>query len=215
MWYREVGDLGAKRVTQELVCYLPILDTFGWNGGSRGHTRQPGSRQGTTVCVHMRVGMEQLSDQKTMTPSGTGLLGCGARSHLLVALVFKRDCANGSEPEPIRQFRIMHPSHSDDEPLFGPQNSPELIVGLSLDNSVEFKVRRAPGAVPYSIRMDHGDILALDGPAQSEYEHRTASGLRCARVNLTFRWITQHITSCPLGLCSAFGCARFSRAGSP
>ena len=37
----------------------------------------------------------------------------------------------------------------------------------------------------------------MDGLAQSEYEHRTASGLQCPRVNLTYRWIGQHITSCP------------------
>ena len=39
--------------------------------------------------------------------------------------------------------------HGDNEPLFGPQNSPKLIVRLSLGNSVEFKVRRrVPGDVP-------------------------------------------------------------------
>ena len=32
--------------------------------------------------------------------------------------------------------------HSDNEPLFGPQNSPKLIVSLSLGNSVEFMVVR-------------------------------------------------------------------------
>ena len=38
----------------------------------------------------------------------------------------------------------------------------------------------------------------MDGLAQSEYVHRTESGLQGPRVILTFRWITQHITSCPL-----------------
>ena len=89
--------------------------------------------------------------------------------------------------------------HSDKEPLFGPQYSPKLMVSLSLANSVEFQVRRrAPCKVPYSIRLDHGDILVMDGLAQSEYEHCTASGLHCSRVNLTFRWIAQHTASCPL-----------------
>ena len=37
--------------------------------------------------------------------------------------------------------------------LFGPQNSPKLVVSLSLRNSVEVIVRRrAPGKVPSSIR---------------------------------------------------------------
>ena len=61
-----------KRVTPELACYLPILNTFGWNGGSGGHTRQPVSRQGTTVCVHMRMDVEQQSDHKLTTLSGMG-----------------------------------------------------------------------------------------------------------------------------------------------
>ena len=39
--------------------------------------------------------------------------------------------------------------HSDNEPLFNQQNSPKLIVSLSLGNSVEFMVRRhAPGKFP-------------------------------------------------------------------
>ena len=89
--------------------------------------------------------------------------------------------------------------HSDNEPLFGPQNSPKLIVSLSLGNSVEFMVRRrAPSNVPSSIRLDHGDVLVMDGLAQSEYEHCTASELQGPPVNLTNRWVAQHTASCPL-----------------
>ena len=117
---------------------------------------------------------------------------------LFVTVSCNRRGANGSEPRPVRQFRITHPLHSDDEPLFGPQNSPKLTVSVGLSYSVEFKVRRrAPGEVPYSIKLDHGDTLVMDGLAQSEYENRTVSGLQGPRVNLTFRWITQHIASCP------------------
>ena len=57
--------------------------------------------------------------------------------------------------------------------------------------------RRAPGEIPYSIRRDHGGTLVVDGLVQSEYENRTVSGLQGPQVNLTFRCITQHITSCP------------------
>ena len=85
---------------------------------------------------------------------------------------------------------------SDNEPLFGPQNLPKLIVSLSLGNSVEFMVRRrAPGNVPSSIRLDHGDVLVMDGLAQSEYEHCTASELQGPRFNLTY--VAQHTASCP------------------
>ena len=88
--------------------------------------------------------------------------------------------------------------HSDNEPLFGPQNSPKLIVSLILGNSVEFKVRRrAQRSVPSSIRLDHGDILVMDGLAQSDYEHCTLSLLQGPRVNLAYRWVAQHTASCP------------------
>ena len=69
------------------------------------------------------------------------------------------------------------PWHSDNESLFGPQNSPMLIVSMSLGHSVEFQVRLAPRGVPSRIQLDHGDLRVMDGLAQSEYEHRTASGL--------------------------------------
>ena len=63
---------------------------------------------------------------------------------------------------------------------------------------MEFQVRRAPGNFPFSIRLDHGDALVTDGPAQSEYEHCTASEPQGPRVNLTYRWVAQHTASCPL-----------------
>ena len=94
--------------------------------------------------------------------------------------------------------------HSDNEPLFGPQNSPKLIVSLSLGNSVEFKVRRVSDSVTSSITLNHGDVLVMDGSAQSEYLHCTMPGLQGPRVNLTFRWVAQHIASCPL--VGAVGC---------
>ena len=89
--------------------------------------------------------------------------------------------------------------HSDNENLFSPQNSSKLTVSLSLRNSVEFMVRGpAQGKVPSSIRLDHGDVLVMDGLAQSECEHCTASGLQGPRVNFTYRWVAQHTASCPL-----------------
>ena len=100
---------------------------------------------------------------------------------------------------------------SDNEPLFGTQNSPKLIAILSLGNSVELKVRRrAPGKVPSLIRLDHGDVLVMDGLDQSEYEHCTASGRQGPRVNLTYRWVAQHTASCPLA--GVVGCVLPTRA---
>ena len=88
--------------------------------------------------------------------------------------------------------------HSDNESLFGPRDSPELIVSLSLGNPVEFKVRRVSDSVTSSITLNHGDVLVMDGSAQSEYLHCTMPGLQGPRVNLTYRWVAQHTASCPL-----------------
>ena len=63
------------RMLPENLDHLPVR--WGFLGE---HTRPPGLRQGTTVCVHTSMDMEQLSDHKLMTPSGVGLLVCGAGS---------------------------------------------------------------------------------------------------------------------------------------
>ena len=107
----------------------------------------------------------------------------------LVTLVCKEECSNGGEPEPVRWTRRMHPLAQRNESLFGPQNQPKLITSLIESREFcEFKVRRrAPGEVPSSIRLDHG-----------EYEHRTVPGLQGPRVDLTYCSVTQHTASCPL-----------------
>ena len=100
---------GCQRVTPELVCHLTILITFGWDGGSRVHTRLPGLRQGTTVCVHTSMDMEQQSDHKLIRPSGMGLLVCGAGSHPSYHLGAQEGVCQRGDLEPVRRFRITHP----------------------------------------------------------------------------------------------------------
>ena len=135
-----------------------------------------------------------------------GVIGLWGR----VAPLLSPWCARREVPTGVNLNRYSGPSscirwHSDNEPLFGPQNAPKLIVSMSLGNSVEFKVRRRmQGEVPSLITLDHGDLLVMDGLTQSEYVHCTASGLQGPRVNLTFRWVAQHIASCPLA--GAVGC---------
>ena len=188
---RTVGGFGCQRVTPELVCYLPILTTFGWNGGSRVHTRPPGLHQGTTVCVHTSMDMEQQSDHTLIMSSGMGLLVCGAGSHLFLSpWCGKKDVPTGVNLNQYAGSGSFIRWHSDNEPLFGAQNLPKLIVSmrfiviLSLGNSVEFMVRRrASGKVPSSIRLDHCDVLVMDGLAQSEYD--IARRLSCRVLGLT------------------------------
>ena len=147
------------------------------------------------------IDMEQRSGHKQMTPSEMGLLVCGAESHSSCRFGVQEGNLN-----PYARSRSCIPWHSDNEPLFGPQNLSKLIVSLSLGNSVEFMVRRrASGNVPSSIRLDHGNVLVMDGPAQPEYAYRTVPGLQGHRVNLTYRWVAQHTASCPLA--GAVGCA--------
>ena len=71
---------------------------------------------------------------------------------------------------------------------------------MSSGHSVEFQVhRRASGQVPSSIPLDHGDVLVMGcQPNRSMNIDCTASGLQGPRVNVTFRWVTQHAASCPL-----------------
>ena len=49
---------------------------------------------------------------------------------------------------------------------------------------MEFKVRRVLDSVTSSITLDHGDVLVMDGSAQSEYLHCTMPGLQGPRVTL-------------------------------
>ena len=51
---------------------------------------RPGSRQATTVCVHILVDMEKQSDNELRFPSGMESLVCGAGLHPFVSMVCKR-----------------------------------------------------------------------------------------------------------------------------
>ena len=62
-----------------------------------------------------------------------------------------------------------------------------------------------------SCYLDHGDLLVMDGQYQDEFLHCTDPGLEQVRINVTFRWMRQHTTSCPLGagvLCCLPTCAQ-------
>ena len=113
-------------------------------------------------------------------------------------------CAKGEVPTGVNLNRYSGkgsciPWHRDNERLFGCRVEPKVIVSMSLGHSALFKLRRrAPENTHSQIRLDHGDLLVMVGLTQFEYEHSAASELLGPRVNLTFRWITQHIKSCPL-----------------
>ena len=151
------------------------------------------------LSVFISVGHGAAVRPQTNDAIWRGVIGLWGR----VAPLLSPWCGRRELPTGVNLNQYSGPSscirwHSDNEPLFGPQNSPKLIVSMSLSNSVEFKVRRGRGSVPSLITLDHGDLLVMDGLTQSEYVHCTASGLQGPRVNLTFCWVAQHIASCPL-----------------
>ena len=71
---------------------------------------------------------------------------------------------------------------------------------MSLGTFAVFRWRRqsCPSDEGGSCRLDHGDILVMDGQCQDEFLHRTDPGREQDRINITFRWVKQHVSSCPL-----------------
>ena len=90
--------------------------------------------------------------------------------------------------------------HCDDEPLFGKCGDAKFIVSVSLGSSVLFRWRRqsCPDDEGRFIPLGHGDILVMDGPCQDEFLHRTDPGQEQERIDVAFRWVKQHVSSCLL-----------------
>ena len=89
--------------------------------------------------------------------------------------------------------------HCDDEPLFGKCGDAKLIVSVSFGSSALFRWRRqsCPDNEGHLCWLGHDDILVMDGQCQDEFLHCKGSGRYQERINVTFRWIKQHASSCP------------------
>ena len=61
---------------------------------------------------------------------------------------------------------------------------------------VKWKGKSCPSNDGHSCWLDHGDILVMDGQCQDEFRHCTDPGSDQERINITFRWIKQHVASC-------------------
>ena len=106
--------------------------------------------------------------------------------------------------------------HRDDEALFGGQGESKLIVSVSVGFSALFRwePRPSPDYEADSTWLHHGDLLDMDGRCQDEYLHSTDPKLQGERVNITFRWIKNHLPQCLVGagvVCCLPTCVR----GSP
>ena len=90
--------------------------------------------------------------------------------------------------------------HRDDELLFGECGEAKLIVSVSLGGSAVFRWKRrsCPDDEGHLCCLGHGDILVMDGRCQDKFLHRTDPCREQERINITFRWIKQHVSSCPL-----------------
>ena len=114
-------------------------------------------------------------------------------------------CAEGEVPTAanLNLYRGLHSRvgwHCDDEPLFGGAGCSKLIVSVSFGYQALFrwKGKSCLDGDVSSCYLGHGDILVMDGQCQDEFLHCTDPGLEQERINVTFRWIRQHTTSCPL-----------------
>ena len=122
-----------------------------------------------------------------------------------IAPLMKPWCAEGDVPTAAnlnlyRGWNSCVGWHCDDEPLFGKCGDAKLIVSVSLGDFALFRWRRQSCSSngDSSCRLDHGDILVMDGQCQDEFLHRTSPGREQDRINITFRWVKQHVASCPL-----------------
>ena len=88
--------------------------------------------------------------------------------------------------------------HRDDEVLFGGQGESKLIVSVSVGFSALFrwKPRPSPDCGADSTWLHHGDLLVMDGQSQDDFLHCTDPGSDQERIDVTFRWIKQHVASC-------------------
>ena len=128
-----------------------------------------------------------------------------ARVWRAIAPLMKPWCAEGDLPTAAnlnlyRGWKSCVGWHCDDEPLFGKCGDAKLIVSVSLGNFALFTWRRQSCSSDEgsSCRLDHEDILVKDGQCQDEFLHRTSPGREQDRINITFRWVKQHVSSCPL-----------------
>ena len=114
-------------------------------------------------------------------------------------------CAEGEVPTVanLNFYRGGNPCvgwHRDDELLFGKCGDAKLIVSVSLGTFAVFRWRHQSclDDEGHLCCLGHGDILVVDGRCQDRLLHRTDPCREQERINITFRWVKQHVSSCPL-----------------
>ena len=153
------------------------------------------------VPVHTRMDRAPLSGHTLDGDAGHCLKVCGGA----IAPLMKPWCAEGEVPTAanLNLYRGLNSCvgwHRDDELLFGEFGEAKLIVSVSLGGSAVFRWKRrsCPDDEGHLCCLGHGDILVMDGRCQDKFLHRTDPCRGQERINITFRWIKQHVSSCPL-----------------
>ena len=93
----------------------------------------------------------------------------------------------------------------------------KLIVSVSFGSQAPFRLKGKSclDGDASSCYLGHGDKNVMDGQCQDKTLHCTDPSLEQERTNVTFRWIRQHTTSCPLRagvVCCLATCAQGSAA---
>ena len=121
-----------------------------------------------------------------------------------IAPLVKPWCAEGEVPTAAklnqnRGWKSRLGWHCDDEPLFGRSGVEKLNVSGSFGTQALFKWKgkSCPDGEACLCWLGHGDVLVMDGQCQDEFLHCTDPGLEQERINVTFRWIRQHVVFCP------------------
>ena len=124
---------------------------------------------------------------------------------MAIVPLMKPWCAEGEVPTAAnlnlcRGWKSCVSWHCDNEPLFGKCGDAKLVVSVSFGSPAVFRWRRqsCPDDEGHLCWLGHGDILVMDGQCQDEFLHCTGSGRDQEQINVTFRWIKQHVSSCPL-----------------
>ena len=132
-----------------------------------------------------------------------------------IAPLMKPWCAEGDLPTAAnlnlyRGWKSCVGWHCDDEPSFGKCGDAKLIVSVSLGSFALFRWRRQSCSSDEgsSCRLDHGDILVMDGQCQDEFLHRTSPGREQDGINITFQ-LGQN-SMFPLVLCLRQGSMLFA-----
>ena len=113
-------------------------------------------------------------------------------------------------PVPTRGLALWH---RDDEPLFGECGEAKLVVSVSFGSSAVFKWK-GQSCPEYEGNSCCLGLLVMDGQCQDEFLHCTDPGLEQERINVTFRWIIQHVASCPFLRAGVACCLQTCAQGS-